>query len=123
MSADKVNLTLPEIQLVAEVDCDEVECSIEILDHTFRSFNLFDVQNQKFFVTFDAQVKISFYLGGREESVVVTAEEFEVSSVDTVGDHIYDFDFDFEESTISKDELYQRLKGSEMTVRFCTRHH
>ena len=123
MSADKVNLTLPEVQLIAEVDCDEVECSIEILDHTFRSFNLFDVQNQKFFVTFDAQVKISFYLGGREESVVVTAEEFEVSSVDTVGDHIYDFDFDFEESTISKDELYQRLKGSEMTVRFCTRHH
>lgn len=123
MNTDKVNLTLPEIQLVAEVDCDEVECSIEILDHTFRSFNLFDVQNQKFFVTFDAQVKISFYLGGREESIVVTAEEFEVSSVDCIGDHIYDFDFDFEESTISKDELYHRLKGSEMTVRFYTRHH
>lgn len=44
MSKDKVNLTLPEVQLVAEVDCDEVECSIEILDHKFRSFNLFDVQ-------------------------------------------------------------------------------
>ena len=48
MSKDKVSLTLPEVQLVAEVDCDEVECSIEILDHTFRSFNLFDVQNRKF---------------------------------------------------------------------------
>lgn len=121
MSKDKVNLTLPEVQLVAEVDCDEVECSIEILDHTFRSFNLFDVQNQKFFVTFDAQVKISFYFRGREESIVVTAEEFEVSSVDVIGDGIYSFDF--EESTISKDELYQMLKGSEMTVCFGTLHH
>lgn len=121
MHTDKVNLTLSDVQLVAEIDCDEVECSIEILDHKFRSFNLFDVQNQKFFVTFDAQVKISFYLGGREENIVVTAEEFEVSSVDTVGDHICDFDF--EESTISKDELYQRLNDSEMTVRFFTRHH
>lgn len=118
MSKDKVNLTLPEVQLVAEVDCDEVECSIEILDHKFRSFNLFDVQNRKFFVTFDAQVKISFYFRGREESIVVTAEEFEVSSVDVIGDGIYSFDF--EESTISKDELYQMLKGSEMTVCFCT---
>ena len=45
MSANKVNLTLPQIQLVATIECDEVECSIEILDHTFRSFNLFDVQN------------------------------------------------------------------------------
>ena len=71
MSKDKVNLTLPEVQLVAEVDCDEVECSIEILDHTFRSFNLFDVQNRKFFVTFDAQVKISFYLGRREEDGMI----------------------------------------------------
>lgn len=119
MSKDKVNLTLPEIQLVAKVDCDEVECSIEILDHTFRSFNLFDVQNQKFYVTFDSKLRITFYLGGREESIVVTAEEFEVSSVDVIGDLIYDFD----ESTISKDELYQRLKGSKMTVCFCTRHH
>lgn len=118
MNKDKVNLTLPDVQLVAEVDCEEVECSIEILDHTFRSFNLFDVQNQKFFVTFDAQVKISFYLGGREESIVVTAEEFEVSSVDTIGDLIYDFDF--EEATLGKDELYQRLKGGEMTVSFYT---
>ena len=121
MNTDKVNLTLPDVQLIAEVDCDEVECSIEILDHKFRSFSLFDVQNQKFFVTFDAQVKISFYLGGREENIVVTAEEFEVSSVDRVGDSIYSFDF--EESTISKDELYQRINGSEMTVCFCTRHH
>ena len=121
MSTDKVNLTLQEVQLVAEVDCDEVECSIEILDHKFLSFNLFDVQNQKFFVTFDAKVKISFYIRGREESIVVFAEEFEVSSVDVVGDSIYSFDF--EESTISKDELYQRLKGSEMTVCFCARHH
>lgn len=121
MSIDKVNLTLPEVRLMAEVDCDEVECSIEILDHTFRIFNLFDVQNQKFFVTFDAQVKISFYLDGREESIVLTAEELEVSSVDAIGDLIYDFDFD--ESTIDKDELYHRLKCSEMTVRFFTRHH
>lgn len=42
----------------------------------------------------------------------------EVSSIDTVFDGIYSFDF--EESTISKDELYQRLKGGAMTVCFYT---
>ena len=118
MSTDKVNLILPQVQLVTNIDCDEVECSVEILDYKFHSFNLFDVQNQKFFVTFDAKVKINFYISGREESIVVSAEEFEVSSVDVIGDSIYSFDFD--ESTISKDELYHLLKGGEMTVCFHT---
>lgn len=45
MSTDKVDLTLPQIQLVATIECDEVECSVEILDYKFRSLNLFDVQN------------------------------------------------------------------------------
>ena len=116
MSTDKVNLILPQIQLAARIDCDEFECSAEILDYKFHSFNLFDIPNQTFFVTFDAKVKINFYIGGHEESIVVFAEEFEVSSVDTVFDGIYSFDF--EESTISKDELYQRLKGGAMTVCF-----
>lgn len=118
MNKDKVNLTLPQIQLVTSVDCDSVECSVEILEQKFRSFNLFDVQNQKFYVTFDSKLRITFYLGGREESVVITAEEFELSSVDVIGDSIYDFDF--EEATINKDELYQRLKGEDMTIRFYT---
>ena len=118
MSTDKVNLILPQIQLAARIDCDEFECSAEILDYKFHSFNLFDVQNQKFFVTFDAKVKINFHIGGREESIVVSAEEFEASSVDVIGDGIYSFDF--EESTISKDELYQHLKGGDMTVCFYT---
>ena len=118
MSTNKVNLTLPQIQLVATIECDEVECSVEILDYKFLSLNLFDVQNQKFYVTFDAKVKINFYISGHEESVVVTAEEFEVSSVDVIGDGFYSFDF--EESTISKDELYQCLKGADMSVCFYT---
>lgn len=118
MSTDKIKLILPQIQLAARIDCGEVECSVEILDYKFHSFNLFDIQNQKFYVTFDAKVKINIYIGGREESVVVSAEEFEVSSVDVAGDGIYSFDF--EEATISKDELYQCLKGSEMTVCFYT---
>ena len=118
MSTDKVNLTLPQIQLVATIECDEVECSVEILDYKFRSLNLFDVQNQKFYLTFDAKVKINFYIGGHEESIVASAEEFEVSSVEVISDQIYDFDF--EEATISKDELYQRLKGARMSVEFYT---
>lgn len=118
MSTDKVNLILPQIQLAARIDCDEFECSAEILDYKFHSFNLFDIQNQTFFVTFDAKVKINCYIEGREESIVVFAEEFEVSSIDTIFDGIYSFDF--EESTISKDELYQRLKGGAMTVCFYT---
>ena len=118
MNNDKVNLILPQIQLVTRIDCDEVECSAEILDHKFRSLSLFDIQNQKFYMTFDAKVKINIYIGGHEESVVVSAEEFEVSSVEVIGDSIYSFEF--EEATISKDELYQRLKGGEMTVRFYT---
>ena len=60
MSTDKVNLTLPQIQLVATIEYDEVECSVEILDYKFRSLNLFDVQNRKFYLTFDAKVKINF---------------------------------------------------------------
>ena len=118
MSTNKINLILPQIQLATRIDCDEFECSAEILDYKFHSFNLFDVQNQKFFVTFDAKVKINFYVGAREESIVVFAEEFEVSSVETIGDGIYSFNF--EESTISKDELYQRLKDGDMTVCFYT---
>ena len=118
MSKDKVNLLLPQIQLVARVDCDSIDVTLEILEHNFRSLNLFDVQNQKFYITFDAKLKINLYISGREESVVITAEEFELSSVDVIGDSIYDFDF--EEATIGKDELYQRLKGGEMTVSFYT---
>lgn len=118
MSTDKVNLTLPQIQLVATIEYDEVECSVEILDYKFRSLNLFDVQNRKFYLTFDAKVKINFYIGGHEESIVASAEEFEVSSVEVIGDCIYSFDF--EESTISKDELYQRLKGADTSVCFYT---
>lgn len=118
MDKDKATLILPQIQLVTRIDCDEVECSVEILDYKFHSFNLFDAQNQKFYATFDAKVKINIYIGGREESVVVSAEEFEVSSVEVIGDSIYSFDF--EEATINKDELYQSLKGSEMTVCFYT---
>lgn len=118
MDKDKATLILPQIQLVTRIGCDEVECSAEILDYKFHSFNLFDVQNQKFYVTFDAKVKINIYIDGREESVVVSAEEFEVSSVEVIGDSIYSFDF--EEATINKDELYQCLKGSEMTVCFYT---
>ncbi len=118
MSADKVNLLLPQIQLVARVDCDSIECDVEILEHNFRSLNLFDVQNQKFYITFDAKLKITLYISGREESIVITAEEFEVSSVDVIGDSIYDFDFD--EATIGRDELYQRLKGGDVDIRFYT---
>lgn len=69
-------------------------------------------------MTFDAKVKINFYIGGHEESIVASAEEFKVSSVEVISDQIYDFDF--EEATISKGELYQRLKGARMSVEFYT---
>lgn len=121
MSANKVNLRLPQIQLVARVDCydnDNAECSVEILEHQMLSLNLFDAKNLKFFLMFNARLKISLSINGREESIVVVAEEFELSSVDTIGDSIYDFDF--EESTIGKDELYRILNGGTMSVSFYT---
>lgn len=121
MSASKVNLRLPQIQLAARIECrsnDEVECSIEILDYQMLSLNLFDARSFKYFLRFSAKVQINFTIRGREESVVIVAEDFELSSVDTIGDLI--FDFDFEESTIGKDELYRILNGGTMSVRFYT---
>lgn len=120
MSANKVNLRLPQIRLVARVDCydnDNAECSVEILEHQMLSLNLFDAKNLKFFLMFNARLKISLSINGREESIVVVAEEFELSSVDTIGDSIYDFDF--EESTISKEELSDLL-GEETVISLYT---
>ena len=41
MNYEKVNLTLPQIQLAARIECrsnDDVECSVEILDYQMLSF-------------------------------------------------------------------------------------
>lgn len=120
MSASKVNLRLPQIELAARIECrsnDDVECSIEILDYQMLSLNLFDARSFKYFLRFSAKVQINFTIRGREESVVIVAEDFELSSVDTIGDPI--FDFDFEESTISKEELSDLL-GEETVISFYT---
>lgn len=120
MSASKVNLQLPQIQLAARIECrsnDDVECSVEILDYQMLSLNLFDARSFKYFLRFSAKVQINFTIRGREESVVIVAEDFELSSVDTIGDPI--FDFDFEESTISKEELSDLL-GEETVISFYT---
>lgn len=120
MSANKVNLRLPQIRLVARVDCydnDNAECSVEILEHQMLSLNLFDARSFKYFLRLSAKVQINFTIRGREESVVIVAEDFELSSVDTIGDPI--FDFDFEESTISKEELSDLL-GEETVISFYT---
>ena len=116
MSASKVNLRLPQIELAARIECrsnDDVECSIEILDYQMLSLNLFDARSFKYFLRFSAKVQINFTIRGREESVVIVAEDFELSSVDTI------FDFDFEESTISKEELSDLL-GEETVISFYT---
>ena len=118
MDYEKVSLTLPQIQLVATVDCDEIECSLNILEFENLSLELFDIANCKFYLEFSAKLRIDMTIDGREESIIVNAEEFRLSSVETIGDSI--FDFDFEESTIDKDELYRRLDGEEMNVRFYT---
>lgn len=120
MSASKVNLRLPQIELASRIECrsnDDVECSIEILDYQMLSLNLFDARSFKYFLRFSAKVQINFTIRGREESVVIVAEDFELSSVDTIGDPI--FDFDFEESTISKEELSDLL-GEETVISFYT---
>lgn len=120
MSASKVSLQLPQIQLAARIECrsnDDVECSVEILDYQMLSLNLFDARSFKYFLRFSAKVQINFTIRGREESVVIVAEDFELSSVDTIGDPI--FDFDFEESTISKEELSDLL-GEETVISFYT---
>ena len=120
MSASKVSLQLPQIQLAARIECrsnDDIECSVEILDYQMLSLNLFDARSFKYFLRFSAKVQINFTIRGREESVVIVAEDFELSSVDTIGDQIYDFDF--EESTISKEELSDLL-GEETVISFYT---
>lgn len=120
MNYEKVNLRLPQIQLAVRIECrgnDDVECSIEILDYQMLSLNLFDARNFKYFLRFSAKVQINFTIRGREESVVIVAEDFELSSVDTIGDPI--FDFDFEESTISKEELSDLL-DEETVISFYT---
>lgn len=120
LSANKVSLQLPQIQLAAKIECrsnDDVECSIEILDYQMLSLNLFDARSFKYFLRFSAKVQINFTIRGREESVVIVAEDFELSSVDTIGDPI--FDFDFEELTISKEELSDLL-DEETVISFYT---
>lgn len=118
MDYEKVNLTLPQIQLVATVDCDRIDCSLEVIELELLSLELFDTENCKFYIDFNAKLKIDMIVNGDDESIVINAEEFRLSSVDTIGDPI--FDFDFEESTIDKDELYRRLDGEEINVRFYT---
>ena len=118
MYYEKVNLTLPEIQLVARVECDAIDCSLEVIELELLSLELFDTANCKFYIDFNAKLKIDMTIDGHDESIIINAEEFRLSSVDTIGDPI--LDFDFEESTIDKDELYRRLDGEEMNVRFYT---
>ena len=118
MYYEKVNLTLPEIQLVAKVECDAIDCSLEVIELELLSLELFDTANCKFYIDFNAKLKIDMTVDGHDESIVINAEEFRLSSVDTIGDPI--LDFDFEESTIDKDELDRRLNGEEMTVGFYT---
>lgn len=118
MDYEKVNLILPQIQLVAAVDCDRIDCSLEVIELELLSLELFDTANCKFYIDFNAKLKIDMTVNGDDESIVINAEEFRLSSVDTIGDTI--FDFDFEKSTIDKDELYRRLDGEEMNVRFYT---
>lgn len=118
MNTDKVNLVLPKVRLAARIDCydnDEIEFDLEIVDFKLLSFNLFDAQNNKFFVRFNAKVKIEFWYQGRQESIVVSAEDFELSSVDQIGDEISDYEI--EECTFYLEDL-KEIFGEQTIISF-----
>lgn len=120
MNTDIVNLLLPQVRLAARIDCydnDEIECDLEIVEFKLLSLNLFDAQNAKFFARFNAKVKIEFWYQGRQESIVISAEDFELSSVDQVGDYISDFEI--ESCTFYLGDL-KEIFGEQTIVSFYT---
>lgn len=115
---DKLPLQLPRLQLAARIDCygnDEIECSLNITEFQLLSLNLFDAKNCKFFIKFNAKLSIEFWRNGRQESLTVTAEDYEFSSADEVGDLLHDMTL--EDATFYLEDLSE-IFGEQTIVSF-----
>lgn len=113
------HIYLPDnLRLIAYVDNlkDGVEASIEMKELEVKSLNIFKMSELRFIMTFSAEVEIRFYSDGREEFVrLMTEENEELRSEDSIGDYL--FSFDVKESSLDMKELID-LIGSEATLSF-----
>lgn len=106
------------LRLIADIDClkDGVEASIEMKELEVKSINIFKVSELKFIMTFSAEVEIRFYFDGREEFVrLMTDENEELRSEDSIGDYL--FSFDVKDSSVDIPSIID-LIGSDATISF-----
>lgn len=107
-----------DLRLIAYVDNlkDGVEASIEMKELEVKSINIFRMSDLRFIMTFSAEVEIRFYSNGREEFVrLMTDENEELRSEDSIGDYL--FSFDVKDSSVDIPALID-LIGSDATISF-----
>lgn len=106
------------LRLIADIDClkDGVEASIEMKELEVESINIFSMPDLKFIMHFSTEVEIKFYSNGREEFVrLMTDENEELRSEDSIGDYL--FSFDVKDSSVDIPALIE-LIGSDATISF-----
>ena len=120
MNVDKVSLTSPEADLYIRIDCydnDELECMLSIEEFQILDTNLSDVKDRKFFIRFTAKLLIEFWYNGRQERLVVAAEDIEFSSDDSI--NYYLTDLAIEDCTFYIEDI-REIFGEQTIVNFYT---
>lgn len=120
MNVDKVSLTSPEADLYIRIDCydnDELECMLSIEEFQILDTNLSDVKDRKFFIRFTARLLIEFWYNGRQERLVVAAEDIEFSSDDSI--NYYLTDLSIEDCTFYIEDI-REIFGEQTIVNFYT---
>lgn len=120
MNVDKVSLTSPEADLYIRIDCydnDELECMLSIEEFQILDTNLSDVEDRKFFIRFTAKLLIEFWYNGRQERLVVAAEDIEFSSDDSI--NYYLTDLAIEDCTFYIEDI-REIFGEQTIVNFYT---
>lgn len=120
MNVDKVSLTSPEADLYIRIDCydnDELECMLSIEEFQILDTNLSDVEDRKFFIRFTAKLLIEFWYNGRQERLVVAAEDIEFSSDDSI--NYYLTDLAIEDCTFHIEDI-REIFGEQTIVNFYT---
>lgn len=120
MNVDKVSLTSPEADLYIRIDCydnDELECMLSIEEFQILDTNLSDVEDRKFFIRFTAKLLIEFWYHGRQERLVVAAEDIEFSSDDSI--NYYLTDLAIEDCTFYIEDI-REIFGEQTIVNFYT---
>lgn len=120
MNVDKVSLTSPEADVYVRIDCydnDELECMLSIEEFQILDTNLLDAEDRKFFIRFTAKLLIEFWYNGRQERLVVTAEDIEFSSDDSI--NYYLTDLAIEDCTFYIEDI-REIFGEQTIVNFYT---